>query len=49
MHALDAPTLNDILYEHGRVSFAARTVAVPAAEGEVGEFDQVAVGVESAD
>ncbi|GGQ48273.1 hypothetical protein ACFFKE_16460 [Streptomyces mutabilis] len=48
MHALDTPPLNDILYGHGRVSFAARTVAGPATEGEVGEFDQVAVGVESA-
>ncbi|MFB7655772.1 MULTISPECIES: PQQ-binding-like beta-propeller repeat protein [unclassified Streptomyces] len=42
------PKLNDILYEHGRVFFAARNVAGPATEGEVGEFDQVAVGVESA-
>ncbi|PAM97273.1 hypothetical protein CJI59_35440 [Streptomyces sp. Alain-F2R5] len=48
VHALDDPALNDILYEHGRVFFAARTVAGPATEGEVGEFDQVAVGVESA-
>ncbi|MFE5598905.1 PQQ-binding-like beta-propeller repeat protein [Streptomyces coelicoflavus] len=46
--ALDDPAHNDIVYEHGRVFFAARTVVGPYNEGEVGGTDQVAVGVESA-
>ncbi|WP_328563000.1 PQQ-binding-like beta-propeller repeat protein [Streptomyces coelicoflavus] len=45
---LDDPAHNDILYEHGRVFFCARTVAGPVSDGEVGGTDQVAVGVESA-
>ncbi|MEU4984207.1 PQQ-binding-like beta-propeller repeat protein [Streptomyces sp. NPDC021969] len=47
--ALDDPAHHDIVYEHGRVFFAARTVVGPYDEGEAGEIDQVAVGVESAD
>lgn len=46
--ALDDPAHNDIVYEHGRVFFAARTVVGPYNEGEVGGTDQVAVGIESA-
>ncbi|MFA3874293.1 PQQ-binding-like beta-propeller repeat protein [Streptomyces sp. MMCC 100] len=46
--ALDDPAQNDIVYEHGRVFFAARTVVGPYNEGEVGGTDQVAVGIESA-
>ncbi|MFG3251864.1 hypothetical protein [Streptomyces sp. NPDC048187] len=45
---LDDPAYSDIMYEHGRVFFAARTVEGPGTEGEVGETDQVAVGIESA-
>lgn len=47
----DAPAdgeTHPLVYEHGRVFFAARTVVGPYDEGEVGETDQVAVGVESA-
>ncbi|CAL9590913.1 hypothetical protein SUDANB43_05202 [Streptomyces sp. enrichment culture] len=46
--ALDDPAQNDIVYEHGRVFFGARTVVGPYDEGEVGATDQVAVGIESA-
>ncbi|MGV9624521.1 hypothetical protein [Streptomyces tendae] len=46
--ALDDPAHHDIVCEHGRILFAARTVVGPYDEGEVGETDQVAVGVESA-
>ncbi|MEV7208584.1 MULTISPECIES: PQQ-binding-like beta-propeller repeat protein [unclassified Streptomyces] len=46
--ALDDPAQNDIVYEHGRVFFGARTVVGPYDEGEVGGTDQVAVGIESA-
>ncbi|MFE5262665.1 hypothetical protein [Streptomyces coelicoflavus] len=46
--ALDDPAHNDIVYEHGRVFFAARTVVGPYNDGEAGGPDQVAVGIESA-
>ncbi|MFC9466875.1 hypothetical protein [Streptomyces coelicoflavus] len=46
--ALDDPAHNDIVYEHGRVFFAARTVVGPYNDGEVRGTDQVAVGIESA-
>lgn len=44
---LASPGSSDILYEHGRAFFAARSVHGPENKGEVGEWDVLAVGVES--
>jgi hypothetical protein len=45
---LGDPAHDDILYEHGRAFFAARSVAGPRTKGEEGEITHVAIGVQRA-
>ncbi|MFF4591323.1 PQQ-binding-like beta-propeller repeat protein [Streptomyces sp. NPDC001388] len=47
LDGIDEPRNGDIVYEHGRIFFGARTVHGPTTKGEVGETATVAVAIES--